>query len=233
MPRQTILIGTSGFSYDEWKGSFYPEKLKSKEYLAHYAGTFPTTEINNTFYRTPSARTVAGWAEQTPDDFRFALKLMQRVTHKKRLQDVDEEMEWFRRGVEPLEGRLAAVLVQLPPWFRYNPDVLESFLSEYAAKFPLAFEFRHRSWLDENVAVLLERYGATLVLAETDETPAPKLSVGPFRYVRLRKTDYEPAELESWSEWVKRQAVPSVVYFKHSNRAPVLAEAFQKMIGGT
>src|SRR2546429_3775741 len=142
-----ILVGTSGFSYEEWRGSFYPPELSSKKFLAYYAQHFPTTEINNTFYRIPTAKLTGGWYGEVPGSFLFTLKLSQKITHAKKLKDVDEEMEWFLAGAAGLKEKLGTFLVQLPPYFRKDFGLLEEFLSKFSSRARLAFEFRHRSWL--------------------------------------------------------------------------------------
>ena len=123
-----IYVGTSGLSYKEWKGVFYPDKLPAKDYLSFYSQHFSTTEINNTFYRSPSEGTSAKWAEQVPENFRFTLKLNRKITHNKRLKDVEDEMEWFLKGAAALGKKLGTLLVQLPPYFREDTEVLEHFL---------------------------------------------------------------------------------------------------------
>ncbi len=225
-----IYVGTSGFSYKEWKGIFYPEKLPQKQYLSYYGEQFRTTEINNTFYRFPSPEVVSNWAQQVPADFRFALKLSQRITHRKKLQDVDEEMRWFLTGAEPLGDRLGCVLVQLPPWYRQNLKVLEAFLEAYSKRVPLAFEFRHDSWYDEETYRLLENYGAALGVVEDDKREAVRRVTGPFVYSRLRRSDSGPDQLAEWASWFRELEVDAYVYLKHAGQAPVYARALLDML---
>ncbi|RPJ55033.1 MAG: DUF72 domain-containing protein [Acidobacteria bacterium] len=218
-----IYVGTSGYSYPEWKGIFYPQDLPSKNYLRFYADRFPTTEINNTFYRFPSESAAAGWNDQVPNGFRFAVKLTQKITHQKKLAQVEEEMEWFLKGIRILRPKLSAILVQLSPFFRKDLRVLGDFLATHGQSLPLAFEFRHPSWQSAEVYDLLSDRQAALVLAETDEAPALREVTGPFVYVRLRKQSYQPGELEDWAQWLLDQRKPCFVYLKHDERAPVLA----------
>lgn len=229
-----LWVGTSGFSYPEWRGAFYPEKMPAKQFLGFYAQHFPTTEINNTFYRFPRAATTEPWAQETPAGFRFTLKLPQRVTHIKRLKDVDTEMSWFASGVLPLAEKLGAVLVQLPPNFKKDAERLDAFLAKHAARFPLALEFRHPSWFDAEVEAVLRARGAAFAIAEDDGGDdgeggaAPDRArwvTGSFVYMRLRKNAYRPEELRAWADWIHAQRVPVYCYLKHDERAPELAAA--------
>jgi len=181
-----IYVGTSGFSYKEWKGVFCPDKLPAKDYLSFYAQHFSTTEINNTFYRSPSEGTRTKWAEQVPENFRFTLKLNRKITHNKRLKDVEDEMEWFLKGATALGEKLGTLLVQLPPYFKENRDVLEHFLGEYSERAPLALEFRHPSWFSDQTLQLLETHSAALVVTSSDEGPGVRAVTAPFLYIRLR-----------------------------------------------
>lgn len=223
-----LWIGTSGFSYPEWRGAFYPEKLPAKQFLGFYAQHFPTTEINNTFYRFPRAATTEPWAQGTPDSFRFTLKLPQRITHSKRLKDVDTEMSWFASGVQPLGEKLGPVLVQLPPNFKKDTERLDTFLAKHGPRFQLALEFRHASWFDAEIEQVLRARGTAFAVAENDEgeaTAPPRWVTGPFVYMRLRKDGYAPGELAAWAAWMRAQAVPVYCYLKHDERAPELAAA--------
>lgn len=214
------LVGTSGFAYKQWEGAFYPEKTPAKKYLSFYARRFKTVEINNTFYRIPAAKTTRNWAGQVPDDFRFAIKLNQRITHRKRLHNVEEEMGWFFEGIAPLGAKLACLLVQLPPWFRQDLQVLGNFLADYASRTRLALEFRHGSWNDEATYDLLAAHGAALVAAESDKLEPVKKATGPLIYIRLRKSDYTLQELDDWARWIEPLSQPVLVYFKHAQNAP-------------
>lgn len=226
-----IYVGTSGFSYKEWKGSLYPEDLSPKKFLSFYSTIFNTTEINNSFYRIPSLTLTTGWAGQVGDDFRFTLKMNQRITHRKKLEDVDEEMGWFLKGAEGLGVALGTVLVQLPPWLRLKPEVLANYVGRFADAVPMAFEFRHESWFCDETRQILEENGATLAAVETDEREALRSEGGPFTYIRLRKSAYESKELEAWAEWARGLNHDVYVYFKHEAEAPQLARTFQELVG--
>lgn len=221
-----ILVGTSGFAYKEWKGSFYPADLPAKKYLSYYAGQFHTTEINNTFYRMPTTKLCEGWYSEVPDNFSFTLKLSQRITHFKRLKNVDDEMSFFLESAAGLKGKLGPILVQLPPNYKKDLDVLDAFLGKFATKGKLAFEFRHESWFAEDVYDLLRKHKTTLGVVEKEEgegPDTPREVTGSFVYARLRKGDYSKEEMLEWARWINAQNVSVYCYLKHDERAPVLA----------
>lgn len=225
---RNIFVGTSGFSYSAWRGIFYPEKLPQKSFLSYYAQHFTTTEVNNTFYRLPNPDVARAWYDEVPEGFRFTLKLSQRITHIKRLKEVESEMARFAESAVALKEKMGPILVQLPPNLRLNLPVLSDFLSRYAENRLLAVEFRHESWLNDDVYSLLGRHGAALGIIERDDpgAPAPPAIVtGSFAYMRLRKGDYSDAELQRWAKWILAQTVDVFCYLKHDDRAPVLATA--------
>jgi uncharacterized protein YecE (DUF72 family) len=214
-----VRTGTSGFSYEPWRGSFYPEELPTKRWLAYYAERLPAVEINNTFYRMPKASLLAGWAEQVPEDFRFAIKAPRRITHIKRLKSAEEETGYFVETLGALGSRLGVVLFQLPPNLKLDLARLETFLDLLAGRVPAAFEFRHPSWSEPAVVSLLRARGAALCIADVDEAPAPEaVATASFTYVRLRRECYAAADL---AEWVARlRALPvrdAFVFFKHED----------------
>lgn len=221
-----ILVGTSGFAYKEWKGIFYPADLPAKKYLSYYAQHFRTTEINNTFYRMPSAKLCEGWYAEVPEDFSFTLKVSQRITHFKRLRNVEDDMDFFLESAAGLNEKLGPILVQLPPNFKKDVDVLEPFLARFASKGKLAFEFRHESWFADDVYDLLRKHKTTLGVVEKEEgegANTPREVTGSFVYMRLRKGDYSKDEMLDWARWIRAQNVPAYCYLKHDERAPVLA----------
>jgi uncharacterized protein YecE (DUF72 family) len=223
-----VLVGTSGFAYKEWKGSFYPDDLPAKKYLSYYAEHFRTTEINNTFYRMPTAKLCEGWYAEVPAGFSFTLKASQRITHFKRLKNVDDEMNFFLDSAAGLKEKLGPILVQLPPNFRKDTDVLEAFLTSFGAKAKLAFEFRHESWFSDDVFDLLRKHKTTLGVIEKEEgegPDSPREVTGSFVYMRLRKGDYSRDEMLEWAGWIRAQSVPVYCYLKHDERAPMLAKA--------
>jgi uncharacterized protein YecE (DUF72 family) len=219
-----ILIGTSGFSYPEWKKVFYPEDLPAKQYLPFYAERFKTTEINNTFYRIPTLKLTQDWYQAVPKDFVFTLKLSQRITHQKRLKETDEEMDRFLEAAFELKGKLGTILVQLPPYFKRDDAVLKNFLQRNSKSARLAVEFRHDSWLNDEVYAILHEYGCALGVVEAEERAAVQKVTGPFCYMRLRKGDYTKDELAAWADWMRKQNSDVYCYLKHDERAPVLAQ---------
>jgi len=221
-----ILVGTSGFAYKEWKGVFYPADLSAKKYLSFYAEHFRTTEINNTFYRMPTAQLCEGWYPEVPDDFRFTLKLTQRITHFKRLKNVDSEMDFFLNSAACLKEKLGPILVQLPPNYKKNIEVLEGFLEKFAHHAKLAFEFRHESWFDDELFAMLRKHNTAFGVVEKEEGEAgvtPREVTGSFVYMRLRKGEYSKDEMLDWARWIRAQTIPVYCYLKHDERAPGLA----------
>lgn len=221
-----ILIGTSGFSYKEWKGIFYPEDLPAKQYLKFYATHFHTTEINNTFYRIPSAKMTSDWHGEVPDDFSFTLKLSQKITHIRRLKNVEQEMEWFLDGAAGLKEKLGPVLVQLPPNLKKDLGLLEAFASRYCTEAKLAFEFRHDSWFSDDTYDLLRKYRCAFGVVEAEERDAIRIVTGDFVYMRLRKGEYSKQETNDWAGWIRSQKTDVYCYLKHDECAPVLAKQF-------
>jgi uncharacterized protein YecE (DUF72 family) len=222
-----IFVGTSGFSYPEWRGKFYPPDLSPKKYLSYYAQHFHTTEINNTFYRLPTPALVGNWHDEVPAEFQFTLKVSQIITHRKKLKAVDSEMQRFLEGAAALKAKLATLLVQLPPFFRKDLGTLEEFVTQFSSRARLSFEFRHTSWLCDDLYQLLHRYQCALAVVEKEEgegADAPREVTAPFVYMRLRKGEYSDAELEDWAKWIRRQTVDVYCYLKHDDEAPLLAK---------
>jgi uncharacterized protein YecE (DUF72 family) len=227
-----LLCGTSGFSYKEWKGRFYPEKLPAREMLAFYSSRLPAVEINNTFYRLPQKSLIDGWREQVPDHFRFVIKAPRRISHLKRLKDCEDETARLCSVVDGLGERLGAVLVQLPPHFRIDVERLESFLSLVPEAIPVAVEFRHDSWRDEAVFDALKRHGAAWVTADNGDggTPDELPRTASWTYLRLRAASYDAARLRAWRRRCK-SFDRAFVFFKHEDEAagPAFAEHMQKL----
>jgi uncharacterized protein YecE (DUF72 family) len=227
-----LRVGTSGYAYPAWRGSFYPEKHPAGAMLAFYATRFPTVEINHTFYRMPVERTLREWAAAVHPGFQFAVKLNQRLTHQKRLRDCDEPLSRFLEVVRVLAagGQLGPLLVQLPPNFRADPATLDAFLRAVPPLFRCALEVRHASWLAEETYAVLRAHGVALCLAETDEAPAPDVVTASFVYLRLRREEYAAADLAAWRArclaWVAA-GLDVYAYFKHEDagRGPVYARA--------
>jgi uncharacterized protein YecE (DUF72 family) len=225
-----LLAGTSGFSYDEWKGAFYPEDLPAKQRLAYYATRLTTVEINNTFYRTPAASVVAGWRAQVTGDFRFVLKASQRLTHQKRLKDCAADLAHALEVYRAMGERLGPILFQLPPNFRQDLARLEAFLALVPADLQAAFEFRNDTWFGDETYALLRARNAALVVSDVDERPEPPLvPTADWGYFRLRRTAYAPETLATWLTRARAQPwKEAFVFFKHEDAGtgPKLAGEF-------
>jgi uncharacterized protein YecE (DUF72 family) len=225
-----LWVGTSGYSYKAWLGSFYPERLPAKAMLRFYASRLPSVEINNTFYRLPKESVLQSWAEQVPGEFRFVLKAPQRITHVKRLKDAGAEVEYLFAAATTLGVNLGAILFQLPPHFRKDLERLREFIGLLPKNPPTAFEFRHPSWFVEEVFTCLREYDAALCMADTDQTDAADLTAtATWGYVRLRRSDYSRADLIRWKEQILTQPWNhAFIYFKHEDEGigPKLAGEF-------
>ena len=220
-------IGTSGYSYPEWKGNFYPEKMAAKDMLRFYAERFPTVEINNTFYRMPKEAVLKGWADQVPEHFRFVTKASQRITHFERLKECGELLQYLYRVTATLGARLGPLLFQLPPNFKKDVPRLESFFADLPEQRRIAFEFRHASWFDDEVFDTLRRQGVALCVADTGEEPAtPLVATTDWGYLRLRREEFSDAELGEWAQKIREQPwTDAFVFLKHEEegRGPKLA----------
>lgn len=219
-----LYVGTSGYAYQEWKGIFYPEKISPKQMLHYYGERLNAVEINYTFHHMPTERVLAPWAAQVPDDFAFALKAPQVITHLKQLHNVAEEADYFFRTLKVLGNKLGPALFQFPKSFhaRKNRPALEEFLTRIPDGVPCAFDFRSPSWLEAGVADLLRDKGCSLCLEEMDEAPTPEIvGTASWGYLRLRRSRYGDAELLHWLERIHGQDWETVfVFFKHEEEGP-------------
>jgi uncharacterized protein YecE (DUF72 family) len=219
MPHR-VLVGTSGYNYPEWRGSFYPEKLATDKMLGYYAERFPTVEINYTFYRLPNEKILAGWAAGTPDAFAFTLKAPRRITHDARLQRCEDLVQTFCRTARTLGPKLATLLFQLPPNFKKNVDVLRAFLELLPDGTRAAFEFRHDSWLDGEVFEALRGRNAALCVADSEKMTTPVEMTADYAYFRLRDEGYQDEDIVRWGRTI--QGLPETtdvfVYFKHEEQ---------------
>lgn len=224
-----LFVGTSGFSYKEWQGIFYPEKISPKEMLGFYAQRLATVEINNTFYHQPTEAVLTSWAEQVPEEFVFAFKTPQVITHFKRLQNVDEETAYFFRTLARLNQRLGPVLLQFPKNFKANPPLLEKFLTLIPPYISCAFEFRSPTWLTAEIFDLLRVRDFSLCTPDADENPpAEIIKTASWGYLRLRRSDYTEADLSRWLDRILAQHWKKVfVYFKHEEKAKGPATALR------
>ena len=224
-----IRAGTSGYAYPEWKGSFYPPDLPARSYLAYYAERFDTVEVNNTFYRLPSPSVLAGWAATAPAGFTFAVKATQSITHRKRLKDAGEPASALWGAVAALGDALGPVLFGLPPNLKKDLPRLEAFLATLPEGRRAAFEFRHPSWLEDDVYAALRARGVALCVADAEDLTVPTVPTAPFGYLRLRRVDYDDAAIARWADAVRAQPwSEAFVYFKHEDAGtgPRLARTF-------
>ena len=215
-----LLAGTSGYSYKEWLGRFYPADLPAAKMLPYYAGRFSTVEINYTFYRMPTPKLVAGWCAQVPEGFRFTLKAPRRITHEKRLREAGEDVAEFLRRAQLLGDKLGAILFQLPPFLKKDLPRLKNFLALLPPGVRVAFEFRNDSWQDTEVHEILRGHGAMLCVTDTDEGDTPFVSTSDHGYLRLRRTHYDDADLRLWVGKIAAQPMERLhVYFMHEDDA--------------
>lgn len=231
----TVWIGTSGYNYPEWRGSFYPEKFSTSKMLPYYAERFSTVEINYTFYRMPSAKTIAGWDAETPTGFCFALKAPKRITHDARLKDVDEPLRYFLDTARRLGPKLGPILFQFPPNFKKDVQRLGDLLAQLPPGLRYAFEFRHSSWHADDLYEQLGRNNGALCIADTEKGTTPLVATADFGYLRLRDEGYAEAGLSEWSVTVRGLGArwqDTFVYFKHeeSGMGPTFAHQFRALL---
>ena len=234
-----ILVGTSGYNYPEWKGSFYPSDLSAAKMLPYYASKFRTVEINYTFYRMPTPKIVAGWAAQVPPGFRFTLKAPKRITHDKRLRaaEVADALRTFVSVAGELGPQLAALLFQLPPNFKKDLVLLNEFLSLLPPKTTAAFEFRNASWLDDEVFAALKARNIALCIADSETRQTPTIATADYAYLRLRDEGYGDSDIAKWTETAKQLAATCAdvfVYFKHEEegKGPEFAKLLMDQLRG-
>ncbi len=227
------LAGASGYSYPAWRGPFYPEGLAAGAMLTYYAERLPAVEINNTFYRTPSVKAVTGWREATPPGFRFVIKAPRRITHQAKLVDASDACSYLASAIANLEDKLGCVLFQLPPYLRKGAERLDAFLAAWPRELPAAVEFRHASWLDAEVAAILERHGVALAVADGAKLPMPEeLATTDWLYLRLRQPSYDSDGLKAWLERAAATgAKRGFAFFKHEDAGagPRLAAEFLRL----
>lgn len=227
-----ILAGTSGWSFKEWKGSFYPKELPDDGMLSFYAGKFPTVEINNTFYRMPRESVLLDWASKVPPEFRFAIKASQRITHHGRLKaaEVADSVAYLTRVTSELGERRGPTLFQLPPNLKKDLPRLAEFLEILPRRWRAAFEFRHASWFDEEVYAALRAKDAAMCIADHDDFQTPVVTTASWAYARLHRLSYDAAALAAWRTQLDGLGADELfVYFKHDETAgsgPAAAEAF-------
>ena len=230
-----MLAGASGYSFKEWCGTFYPEKMKGEEMLPFYSARLPTVEINNTFYRMPRTTMLEEWVRITPESFRFAIKASRRITHMSRIKaDTSaESVGYLYKALESLGAKRGPVLFQLPPNLKKDLPRLEEFLKLLPADHRAAFEFRNESWFEDDVYAALKGVGASLCFSERqDDAPPPLVETAPWGYVRLRLEEYSDRDLEAWAERLASTGWNEVyAYFMHEPTAPAYAQSLMKHAG--
>ena len=233
-----IRIGTSGYGYAEWRGSFYPADLPTSQMLRYYADRFSTVEINNTFYRLPSEKVLAEWAQQTPPGFVITLKAPRRITHEARLRECEELLGVFCTRAQTLGPKLGVLLFQLPPWFKKDLKVLDAFLGQMPSDVAAAFEFRNASWLADDVYARLKAKNLALCITDSVDATMPLVATADYGYFRLRDEGYQESDIREWAETITRHArdwKDVFVYFKHEQegKGAELAQLLVKMIRST
>jgi uncharacterized protein YecE (DUF72 family) len=227
-----LWVGTSGYAYPEWRGSFYPQKMQTTKMLPYYAEHFPTVEINNTFYRMPNAKILEGWSAQVPEQFKLTLKAPQRITHQKRLKDCADDVKYFLEVASTLGPKLGAILFQTPPYLRMNLEVFDGFLEMLPPGLMAAFEFRHKSWMEADVFSRLQAKGLALCVADSENFSTPVEITAGYAYFRLRDEGYLPADIERWAQVIREKTAACsevFVYFKHEE-AGIGAEFAKQLI---
>ena len=227
-----LFAGISGFSYASWKGKFYPASLSGAKMLAYYASRLNGVELNGSFYRTPPESTLTKWASEVPPDFRFCMKANRGLTYSADSFDRVGLARIFTERIATLGDRLGPVLLQFPPVRQKNLELLDSLLT--AIRRPVAAEFRHASWFDEDTYEVLREHGSALVVTDEEKWPrAPRVDLSPIAYFRLRRR-YGGAALRRWvdelsSALATHQEVH--VYFRHDPQSPALAQRVLKLAG--
>jgi uncharacterized protein YecE (DUF72 family) len=226
-----ILVGTSGWSYKEWKGSFYPADLPADDMLRYYASRLPTVEINNSFYRMPKEKVLLDWAAQVPPAFRFVLKASRRITHINRLTNEDGSLDYFLRTANVLGEQLGPTQFQCPPSLRKDIGRLRDFIALIPRTWRAALEFRHQSWFDDEVYEALRSHDIALVGVDEDEKTWPLVPTASWGYLRLRRTAYRDDELAGWAERIRSQPwQEAFVFLKHEEDSPTGPEAATKLL---
>jgi len=230
-----IWVGTSGYNYPEWKGSFYPETLPAAKMLPYYAERFPTVEINYTFYRAPSEKILQGWDAATPERFKLTLKAPKRITHDARLRDCADRVRQFLETAAVLGPKLGVLLFQLPPNLKKDVALFDAFLDAFPPRVCAAFEFRHVSWLDEEIYARLRARNLALCVADSEKLSTPVEVTADYAYFRLRDEGYGAADIERWARVIEertRRCRDVYVYFKHeeSGKGPEFAGTLMRAI---
>ena len=230
-----IHVGTSGYNYPEWRGTFYPVDFPASKMFGYYAERFHAVEINYTFYRMPTPKTTQAWRDQAPEGFTYSLKAPRRITHERRLKDCEDSVQFFVEAARVLGPHLGPLLFQLPPNLKCDLARFETFLQWLPSDLRCAFEFRHDSWLNDDVYALLEARGVALAIADFGDHTSPLHPTAPFAYFRLRDEGYGPADLERWAKDILDRGdrwKDAWVFFKHEEegKGPEFAREFLEIV---
>lgn len=230
----SIYIGTSGWSYDHWKDNFYPQKLKNAQWLNFYSENFLTVEINSTFYRMPRESTVDNWFKQVPENFLFSVKASQYITHRKRLHDCQDSVEYFYKMISHLESKMGPILFQLPPSFKINAERLNEFIGLLDKKSKITFEFRHPSWFCDEIYEILNKNNIALCITDLNGQLSPEEITGDFTYIRLHgpqkayQGSYNTAEIKNWKKKIEKWTSKNIsvfCYFDNDEKGHAIADA--------
>jgi uncharacterized protein YecE (DUF72 family) len=232
----TVWVGTSGYNYPEWKGSFYPDDLPAAKMLPYYAARFPTVEINYTFYRMPNEKLTAGWAAQTPSPYKLTLKAPRRITHDSRLKNTASLVDGFCQVAGTLGEKLGALLFQLPPNLKKDTATFDAFLADLPPRVCAAFEFRHESWLDDEIFRRLSTRNLALCVADSEKMSTPVRVTADYAYFRLRDEGYNPDDIARWGDTIAAATGSCrdvFVYFKHEEegKGPEFARMLMARLG--
>lgn len=231
-----IWVGTSGYNYPEWKGSFYPETLSAAKMLPYYAERFSTVEINYTFYRAPNEKILNGWSAQTPERFKLTLKAPRAITHDARLKNAGDRVRQFMETSAVLGSKLGALLFQLPPNLKKDVALFDAFLEVFPPRVCAAFEFRHASWLDEEIYERLRARNLALCVADSEKLSTPVEVTADYAYFRLRDEGYTPDDIAKWADTIRERTTHCrdvFVYFKHEEegKGPEFARLLMNRLG--
>jgi uncharacterized protein YecE (DUF72 family) len=233
-PKAQVHIGTSGWSYKHWKENFYPKKLKTTDWLQYYGNAFETVEINSTFYHTPSISTVKKWHAQVPDKFAFSIKASRYITHRKRLHDCAESVDFFYQRIKPFGSKLGPILFQLPPSFKANKERLIEFIGLLSKEYKYTFEFRHSTWFADDIYEILAGNNIALCITDLNGTLSPQEITSDFTYLRLHGPkkayigSYGSVKLKSWKRKIDKWVDSSTsvyCYFDNDEKGYAIEDA--------
>lgn len=229
-----LYIGTSGWSYSDWQDTFYPQNIKTNEWLNHYSHEFSTVEINTTFYHTPRVKTLVNWYEQVPFEFTFSVKANRFITHLKRLKDCKESVDYFYDNVKHLKTKIGPILFQLPPSFKNNKDLLSEFISNLKQENKHVFEFRHISWFTKEIYDLLNQNSIGLCITDLNGVLSPEEVTTDFTYIRLHgpqkayKGSYGKSKLNTWKKKIEKwisSKISVYCYFDNDEKGYAIQDA--------